>query len=173
MTSLLTWRAKALEPALDTLKRGANGIGLLGLRLWAAQEFVQAGYTKLSGGLTAPEWFAGLDFPFPLAHLGVNVNWVTAGTGEIVLGTALALGLFSRFASMGLLFITYVAIYTVHFSLGWAGWDQIETDAGQGFKVPLMLGLMLVTILTQGGGAYTVDAWLARARRTPPEPRPA
>jgi len=25
------------------------------------------------------------------------------------------------------------AVYSVHFDLGWAGWNQIETDDGQGF----------------------------------------
>jgi putative oxidoreductase len=74
---------------------------------------------------------------------------------EASLSLLLLLGVGSRFASLGLLFVTYVAIYTVHFDLGWAGWNQIETDQGQGFKVPLMLALMLLTILTQGPGRFT------------------
>ena len=45
----------------------------------------------------------------------------------------------------------------MHFDLGWAGWNQIDTDAGQGFKVPLMLAIMLFAILTQGGGQYAAD----------------
>lgn len=161
MSSSPTWRVKALEALLGRL----DGLGLLALRLFAGQEFVLAGYTKLSGGLTAPEWFASLSFPFPLGLLGPNLNWITAGVGELVLGTALMLGLCSRLAAIGLLFITYVAVYTVHFDLGWAGWNQIETDAGQGFKVPLMLALMLVAILTQGGGQYALDAWRRRVKR--------
>ncbi|MEN9451840.1 MAG: hypothetical protein RLZZ369_899 [Pseudomonadota bacterium] len=157
MNFLLSWREKALE--------SINGLGLLALRLWVGQEFVLAGYTKLSGGLDAPEWFASLDFPALVAWLPVQTNWVTAGVGEIVFGTALMLGLFSRLAALGLLFITYVAVYTVHFDLGWAGWNQIETEAGQGFKVPLMLAIMLVTLVTQGGGQYAVDAWRSWAQR--------
>jgi putative oxidoreductase len=161
MSSSLTWRAKAL----DGLQGRADGLGLLALRLFAGQEFVLAGYTKLSGGLTAPDWFAGLNFPFPLGYLGPNLNWVTAGVGELVLGTALMLGLCSRLSAIGLLFITYVAVYTVHFDLGWAGWNQIETEAGQGFKVPLMLALMLVAIVTQGSGQYALDAWRRWVKR--------
>jgi putative oxidoreductase len=157
MNSLLSWREKALD-RLD-------GAGLLALRLWAGQEFVQAGYTKLSSGVRAPEWFAALDFPFPLQFLTADVNWVSAGIGEMVLGLALVFGLFSRVAALGLVFITYVAVYTVHFDLSWAGWNQIETDQGQGFKVPLMLAFMLLAILTQGGGQYALDALRAGNRR--------
>jgi putative oxidoreductase len=161
MSSLTTWRAKALDGLLGRF----DGLGMLALRLFAGQEFVLAGYTKLSGGTVAPDWFAGLSFPFPLGHLGPNLNWVTAGVGELVFGTALMLGLCSRLAAIGLLFITYVAVYTVHFDLGWAGWNQIETDAGQGFKVPLMLALMLMAVLTQGGGQYALDAWRRWVKR--------
>ena len=157
MNFLLSWREKALE--------SINGLGLLALRLWVGQEFVLAGYTKLSGGLDAPEWFAALDFPAIVAWLPVHTNWVAAGVGEIVFGTALMLGLFTRLSALGLLFITYVAVYTVHFDLGWAGWNQIETEAGQGFKVPLMLAIMLVALVTQGGGQYAVDAWRSWAQR--------
>ncbi|MEK8087600.1 DoxX family protein [Aquabacterium sp. A3] len=154
MSSLLS----SLERALEHL----SGLGLLGLRLWLGQEFVMAGWRKLSGGLSAPEWFAGLDFPFPVSLLPVDANWLAAGAGEIALGTLLAVGLLSRLSGLGLMFITWVAVYTVHFDLGWAGWNQIDSDEGQGFKVPLIMGLMLLTIVTQGGGRLSLDAWLRR-----------
>ena len=164
MNSLLSWREKALE-------RG-DGVGLLAMRLLAGQEFLLAGWTKMRSGVTAPDWFTGLDFPFPLHLLPIDANWVSAGLGEITLGLALILGLFSRFAAVGLLFITYVAVYTVHFDLGWAGWNQIDTEQGLGFKVPLMLAAMLLAIATQGGGQYALDTLLsaARCRRLPDTP---
>jgi len=161
MSSLHSWRANPLDAARDA----AQDLGLLALRLWLAQEFVSAGVTKLSGGFEAPEWFAALSFPPVLRALPVDANWTLAGLGEIGLGAALCLGLFSRGAALGLLFITWVAVYTVHFDLGWAGWREIETDAGQGFKVPLMMAVMLLAIVTQGAGRYAVDAW--RSRRAP------
>lgn len=160
-SSLLSWRASPLEAVRDA----ARDLGLLALRLWLAQEFVSAGVTKLSGGFQAPEWFAALSFPPVLRALPVDANWTLAGLGEIGLGAALCLGLFSRAAALGLLFITWVAVYTVHFDLGWAGWREIETEAGQGFKVPLMMAVMLLAIVTQGAGRYAVDAW--RSRRAP------
>ena len=148
MNSLHSLHAKLIAAISD--------LGLLALRLFAGQEFLVAGYTKLSGGIHAPEWFSGLQFPFPLGLLGPDLNWLMAGTGEILFGLALLVGFYGRFAALGLLFITYVAIYTVHFDLGWAGWNQIDTEAGLGFKVPLMLGLMLFTIVTQGSGRYRI-----------------
>ena len=169
MNSWTTWRVQALERVSVILQ----DLGLLGLRLYAGQEFLLAGWTKLSGCLQAPEWFASLDFPFPHGLLGAQLNWLVAGTGELLLGAALFLGLYSRLAALGLLYITYVAVYSVHFDLGWAGWNQIETEQGQGFKVPLMLALMLLAVFTQGGGQYALDAWRRRARARTFQPQPA
>lgn len=134
-----------------------HAAGLLLMRLWLAQEFLLAGYTKLSAGLTAPQWFSGLDFPFPVSLLPASINWVLAGSGEVLLALLLAAGWFGRLASAGLLFITWVAIYSVHFDMGWAGWNQIETDAGYGFKLPLMMAIMLLALLSGGMGRWAID----------------
>lgn len=160
MNSLLFWRAKALDVLRD--------LGLLALRVWVAQEFLMAGWTKVQAGTTAPEWFAQLQFPPVLTWLGPDLNWVLAGWGELFFGAAILIGVFSRFAAMGLLFITWVAVYTVHFDLGWAGWNQIDSEQGMGFKVPLMLAVMLWAIITQGPGRYAVDAWPGLAKRFQP-----
>jgi len=141
------------------------GIGSLALRLWVGQEFLVAGLTKLKGGAAAPEWFAGLDFPFPQNLLGPDLNWLLAGVGETVLAIALLLGIGSRIAALGLMYITFIAVWTVHFDLQWQGWNQIETEQGLGFKLPLMLAVMLLAILTQGAGRYSLDAWLGCHRR--------
>lgn len=139
---------------------GASAASLLILRLWLAQEFLSAGWRKVGGGQwQAPEWFAGLGFPFPVSLLPTDLNWVLAGAGEWLLGAALVLGLYGRFAALGLLFITWVAVYSVHFDLGWAGWDQIHTDEGQGFKLPLMMAVMLLALVGQGMGQWSVDGW--------------
>lgn len=158
MSSWLSWPARALE-RLD-------GLGPFLMRLWLAQAFVMAGWTKLSAGWQAPEWFAGLRFPWIVAWLPVNLNWALAGLAEVALGLALLVGWQTRLAAAGLLFITYVAMYTVHLDLGWRGWNQIETDQGQGFMVPLMMAVMLGNLLTQGGGRYGLDAWRRPTPRT-------
>jgi putative oxidoreductase len=132
-------------------------LSLFVLRLFVAQEFIYAGYLKWQSGLQAPEWFAQLPMPLLLRDLPAQVNWLSATGAELIFGAALLLGLASRLASAGLLFITAVAIYSVHFDLGWAGWNQIDTDAGQGFKVPLMLGIFLLVIFSQGAGRWSLD----------------
>ena len=153
--------SSSLTSIAHSAREHSDGWGLLVLRLFVAQEFVQAGWMKLSAGLAAPEWFAGLDFPALVAWLGPDLNWMAAGFGEVTFGLALALGLAGRLAAAALLFITWVAVYTVHFDLGWAGWNQIEADGGQGFKVPLMLAVMIVCVLLQGAGRLSLDAWLS------------
>ena len=161
---LLAGRDRVMALVGAVLSRLAPAGPLL-LRLWVAQEFIQAGFIKLADSWSAPEWFAGLAFPVPVRWLPADVNWVTAGLLEVTLGTLLLVGLFGRVAALGLLFVTYVAVYSVHFDLGWAGWNQIETDAGQGFKVPLMLAFMLWALLAGGMGKWSLDArW--RRRRT-------
>lgn len=140
-------RARQLEPAL----------ALFLLRLWAGWEFTRAGWVKLSGGLQAPAWFRGLDMPIPQAWLPADVNWLAAGTLELLLGLALILGLRTRWAAGLLLYIVFVAVYAVHFDLGWRGWNQIDTHNGMGFKVPLMLALMLFTLFACGAGGFSLD----------------
>lgn len=168
MISLPILRNRALEvksQALDVTRSTLDVLAplpLLVMRLWLAQEFIFAGTTKLSAGLAAPEWFSGLDFPFPVSLLPPDYNWVLAGAGEVVLGFLLIIGLLGRFAALGLLFVTWVAVYSVHFDLGWAGWNQIETDLGLGYKVPLMMGVMLLVLAVGGMGAWSADAWLRR-----------
>ncbi|GJB83767.1 DoxX family protein [Pseudomonas asiatica] len=147
---------------IEKLFEKVSPVGPLLLRLWLAQEFISAGLTKLSGGLSAPEWFAGLQFPFPVSWLPVDANWLLAGVAEIVLGSLLLIGLAGRFAALGLVFVTWVAVYSVHFDLGWAGWNQIETESGLGFKVPLMLAIMLLVLACTGMGRWSIDAWWQR-----------
>ena len=131
-------------------------MALLLLRLWLAQEFLFAAWQKSRYGLPAPDWFVQLDLPWPLNWLGPQFNWLAASMGEWVLGLALLAGFYTRMASVGLLFITWVAVYSVHFDLGWAGWRQIETEQGNGFKVPLMMGLMLLVLVSHGAGRWTL-----------------
>lgn len=152
MNLFFSWNNKLAEAT-----ENARPFAYLILRLWLAQEFILAGYTKLAGGLQAPTWFGELSFPFPVNLLPADINWSLAGFGEMGLGLLLVLGLFGRLAAAGLLFITFVAIYSVHFDLGFSGWNQIETEMGLGFKVPLMMMLMLLVLFFNGMGRLSLD----------------
>ncbi len=132
-------------------------IAPLFLRIWVAQEFFFAGLRKVTYGFSPPQWFMGLEFPPILNLLPVNLNWIMAGYGEVIFSALLLIGFVGRFAALGLIFITYVAVYTVHFDLGLSGWNQIETSVGLGFKVPLMLAMMQCSLLFNGMGKWSVD----------------
>lgn len=96
---------------------------------------------KINHGPKAPEWFTTLDFPFPQNFLPVNLNWAMAGYGEVAFA-ALLLTPLAGWAALGLMYICFVAVYTSHFGMGLAGWDDPE----EGFKIPLMYALMASTI---------------------------
>jgi putative oxidoreductase len=152
-------------PVQELLRAHLQGLGPLALRLWLAQEFLVAAWTKLQAGFVPPEWFAQLHFPPPVGWLPASLNWWSVMALEAVLGLALLLGLKTRWAAAGLMLVTLVAIASVHFDLGWQGWNQIETEAGQGFKLPLMMAMMLAALWGQGGGALACDAWWDRRKR--------
>lgn len=161
MNSMNIWQER-LRPITNVLSDAA----LLVVRVWLAQEFLFAAYTKLSSGFTPPEWFGGLKFPFPISEFPAAFNWGAVGIAELVFGLMLLLGVGARLAALALLFITYVAVYSVHFDLSWSGWNQIETDDGLGFKVPLMIGVMLLVVLGQGAGRWSIDGMIAAFKRT-------
>lgn len=106
-----------------------------------AAMFLIPGWLKISYGTEAPEWFRNLDFPWPQSWLSADLNWFMAGWGEVIFGLLLLTPL-AGWAALGLIYICFVAVYTSHFDMGWAGWNDPE----DGFKIPLMYGLMLFAI---------------------------
>lgn len=160
MNSVYTWTER-----FKAVTKHISDISLWVIRIWLAQEFLYASYQKLSGGFTPPEWFSDLRFPLPFSLLPASLNWGLVGMTELIFGLALLLGLFSRLSALILLIVTYVAVYSVHFDLSWSGWNQIETEDGLGFKVPLMIGIMLLVVLGQGAGRWSLDRWICYLKR--------
>lgn len=164
--------------SLTTLTNRLQGAGLwlapLGLRLLLAYEFLNAGLRKLDAGLlSAPNWFANQDFPFPFGLLPAAVNWPLVSLGEVIAGTALLLGLFTRFFALVLIVITAVAIAAVHWpdswsSLGqlWEGYSvsRVESDGEfrGNFRIPLLFLAMLLPLLFTGPGRLSLDHLLQR-----------
>lgn len=160
MNLINIWQ-KRLQPILKTI----SDLSLLIVRIWLAQEFLFAGYTKLSAGFTPPEWFTELHFPLPHSILSPTLNWGMVGITELMLGAMILLGIWTRLSALALTYVTYVAIYSVHFDLGWSGWNMIETDNGYGFKVPLMIAVMLFTLVGQGAGRWSIDNMIRTFQR--------
>ena len=148
------------------LRTSGDFVWPLVLRLIMAWEFWESGVTKLRG----QNWFAEIPwsdwqkgFPFPFDQVPVNLNWLLATWGELVLAVMLLLGLFTRFAAISLIVVTVVATAAVHWPAEWGSlaelWDgYVITSKGAGnFKLPLLFVVMLLPLVFHGGGKFSID----------------
>jgi putative oxidoreductase len=124
------------------------------------------------GAQKALGWFDGQGLNATLStftgHMGIpSPLAVLAILAEFLGGIALILGLFSRIAAFAIGVNMLVAIALVHsqngFFMNWTG-----HQSGEGFEFHLLaLGLVLV-IVTQGAGAFSldraIDSWLGNRR---------
>jgi uncharacterized membrane protein YphA (DoxX/SURF4 family) len=70
--------------------------------------------------------------------------------GELIFSLLLLTPLYVP-GAVGLLYITFVAIYTSHWEpLGWMGWNEID----EGWKIPLMYAIMLLSLVIQGAPSF-------------------
>lgn len=95
-----------------------EGLAPLLLRLYLAPVMIQGGWTKYQSFDGIVDWFGnadyglGLPFPFVLAFL--------ATAAELVGGLFLLIGLATRWVSIPLMVTMLVAVFSVHWSNGWA-----------------------------------------------------
>jgi putative oxidoreductase len=126
---------------LDPLR----GFAPLVLRAVCGVIFVVHGYGKLFSGMTGfKEFVVSLGMPEVLA-------WVAAGV-EFFGGTALILGLLTRWAALGIAGVMVVAILKVHLPHGLTG--------DNGFEFPLALLAISLGLMLTGGGPISLDALL-------------
>lgn len=162
MTSLVSsislyesWRAFTRR-----LERLAPVVPPLLLRIVLAYEFWEAGWMKLHG----ENWFQDLSFPFPFSLLSADINWTLATAFELLGPIALVLGIGTRFVSLALMVLTWVAIATVHWPAEWHSWSELLqgyaiTDQGYGnYKLPLLYLVMFVPLMFGGAGTLSLDA---------------
>lgn len=161
MTKLVeTWNriVGSLEPAGDW-------IALLPIRLILAYEFGIAGLMKLNGS----NWFGNVqdNFPFPFNVIPVEIDWFIATWFEILGSIGLLLGLFTRFWAAGLVVLTIVAIFGVHWPEDWSSLAELwkgyaVSDKGFGnYRIPLLFLTMLFPLIFLGGGKLSLDRLLA------------
>ncbi|NBI12976.1 DoxX family membrane protein [[Haemophilus] felis] len=132
-------------------------IGLVGLRLFLAWEFFEAGLSKWNG----ENWFASMQdsFPFPFNLLPADLNWMLAMGAELLFPVLLVLGLFTRFSALGLAVVTAVAWYSVHAGSGY-------NVCNNGYKMALIYLVALLPLITQGAGKLSLDTLLQRINPT-------
>ena len=154
------------ERATEALADTGEWLGFLPLRLILAWEFWEAGFMKIGG----ENWFASVhsDFLFPFNIVPVDVSWFLATWTELLGGICLALGLFTRFWSAGLIILSLVAIAGVHWPAEWNGLGELWqgysiSDRGFGnYKLPLLFIVMLLPLVFFGGGKASLDYLLVR-----------
>ncbi|UNK48726.1 DoxX family protein [Lysobacter sp. S4-A87] len=149
----------------------------LGLRVLLAWEFFEAGREKLQGD----NWFADLGdkFPLPFSLLSANVNWTLATWFELIGSVALLLGIGTRYAAATLWVLTVVAIYAVHWPSDWSSLSElwqgyaISNDGYGNYKLPLIYLVMLLPLMLNGGGRFSLDRVINALRPAPASPAAA
>ena len=131
--------------------------GLDKLLMWAGAQFTAAGYLQFA---TGGAWLNSTgvvnpthDFWVSLGknEAAVNVINTLVVFGEIAIGTALILGLATRFAAVcGVLMMALFYVSSWSFATG-------------PFNEQLMYGVVAGTIAYVGAGAYALDSILARS----------
>lgn len=135
------------------LSTHTSAFSFLVLRLFIAYEFLESGMQKLHGD----NWFAEIQdkFPFPFSLLPVDVDWYLAMTTELVAPVLLVLGLATRLSALSCMILTVVAWQAVHAGLGY-------NVGGGGYKMSVIYLVVLLPLLTQGAGKWSLDAILSK-----------
>jgi len=149
------------------LSEYTKSLGLLGLRLILAYTFFGPAMLKWADIGSVIQWFEYMGIPFP------TLNAYMAATTEMAGVVLLTLGLLTRFISIPLIVIMFVAIATVHGQNGFAFVNEaVEfTDAyvngtlvkgtiiqlQNGYELVLYYILMLFVLVGNGAGSFSVD----------------
>ncbi len=128
---------------IDNLER-LKDIPLLLMRLTLAYGFYVPASMKWKNIDAVAGWFGNMGMPFPFLNAYMAASTEAAG---VIL---LTLGLATRIISVPLIVVMLVAIFTVHISNGFEA-------SGNGFEIPLYYLLMLLVLITNGGGKFSLD----------------
>jgi putative oxidoreductase len=118
----------------------------LGLRLFLANVFFKSGLTKIQTWDSTLYLFRE-EYRVPL--LAPELAACLATAAELGLPVLLVLGLFGRFAALGLSILNAVAAYSYYGQLSEAGVNQ-----------HIYWGLLLAVLLLHGPGKWSLDEWL-------------
>jgi len=120
----------------------------IGLRLFLASVFFKSGLTKIK------TWDSTLylfneEYRVPL--LPPEFAAYLATGAELALPVLLVVGLFGRFAALGLFILNAVAVYAYSHELSEAGINQ-----------HIYWGLLLAVLMFHGMSKWSLDAWLIK-----------
>jgi putative oxidoreductase len=136
------------------MKSNFNDFALLLLRLALGGVMWAHGAQKLLGlfGGHGPQGFvhgvASMGFPLALGWLVIAV--------EFFGGIAIALGVLSRLAALGMAVEMAVAVFKVHWKVGFfMNWNSVA-GRGEGFEYPVLLGVVALVLLLTGPGRFAL-----------------
>jgi len=141
------------------LDRVPHDVVALALRIFPAMVFWQSGRTKVDGVFTINDstWFL-FEHEYALPVIPFEVAAVLATVAEHALPILLVLGLFTRFAALGLLAMTLVI--------------QVFVYPGA-WVIHGLWAAALLALVARGPGMLSVDRWLGLDGPSVGEPRPA
>jgi putative oxidoreductase len=166
----------AWEGIVARLRGAGEVVPRLVMRIVMGWEFWESGLEKLHG----ENWFASVQdsFPFPFNVVPANLSWGIATWFELIGAIALWIGLGTRFFAFSLLFLTFVATAAVHWPDMITMWTDLlkgysVSDKGFGnFKLPLLFVVLLLPLIFNGPGRFSVDHLIAKYFRASVYPEP-
>ncbi|MFZ1056686.1 MAG: DoxX family protein [Opitutaceae bacterium] len=129
---------------------------LLVIRLFWGWHFMGTGWGKLHNLDGVTKYFASLDIPAP------HLNAIMAASTELVGGTLLLLGLFSRFASAALIGVMCVAYATAEKESLHALFSNPDKFLGAD---PFLFLYASVLVFAFGPGRIAVDAFILKEKK--------
>ena len=142
-----------MKPLIETNQRAVD-VAILILRIMSGLILFVAGAGKVLG------WFGGFGMTitvqfFKTMHLSTFWTYVSS-YGEFMGGFLVMIGLFTRFAAIALVINMLVATLLVGFRNFFLG----------GAAYPCLLVVIFLAIILTGPMAFSIDAWLAKRKRT-------
>ena len=129
---------------------------LLLIRVYWGYQFLITGFGKLTNLDQIAAYFQSLGIPFP------SLNALCAGSTEMIGGTLLVLGLFSRLASIPLLGVMAVAYLTAERDSLVTLFTQFDPDPFFS-RTPFLFTYALLLVFCFGPGRISLDYWFSGA----------
>jgi putative oxidoreductase len=148
----------AIAERMDALNEVAEPLHWLGsplalvTRLYVGWVFLKSGWLKVTDWETTTYLFRD---EFRVPFLPPDAAALLGAAGELLFPGLLILGLFGRWSAMGLQLVNVMAVVSYAHVLFK---DGFEAAIAQHY----LWGFMLLMLMIQGPGKWSVDAWLAR-----------
>ena len=131
---------------------------MLPLRLALGVIFIAHGLQKVFGSFEGPGLRAFMNFPAPFTFMRPAWLWMgAAAVAELLGGTLILLGLFTRLGAFLIACIMLTALIGVH----WKNGFFLNPDA-PGIEFTLALFGMALALLIAGGGQASADRMISR-----------